>query len=93
MADGGSSLPPPSVAGPVTGARSPVALLDEFDQTGQCAPVVELGARAVAAARVRRLVRVVVLADVAVLVPLAHHQAAHLLRQRLLPGRHLAGSV
>ena len=52
------------------GRRGIVAFLDEGDHTGERAPVVELGARAVTAVVVGRLVQREILADVPVLPPL-----------------------
>ena len=52
------------------GRRGVVAFLDEGDHTGERAPMVELGARAVAAVVVGRLVRREVLTDMPVLPPL-----------------------
>ena len=70
------------------GRRGIVAFLDEGDHTGERAPVVELGARAVAAVVVGRLVRREILADVPVLPPLREQQARHLLAEGLPPRAH-----
>lgn len=56
--------------GGAMGRRGVVAFLDEGDHTGERAPMVELGARAVAAVVVGRLVRREVLTDMPVLPPL-----------------------
>lgn len=50
-------------------------LFDERDHASQCAPVVELGARAVPAVVIRRFVRGVILADVPMATPLTEHAA------------------
>jgi len=73
----------------IQGIRSfPETFLDELDEPSEGAPVIELGPGTVATTRVGGLMRVVIFADVPMLVPLAHHKRSHLFRQRLAPLAH-----